>query len=158
MKIMIEQITDAKSPHMDAVREWNRAWWGADLPSFDRYMDNSVFADRIPQTFVALLDGKAVGTYGLHMNDNLDARPDLYPWFVNLWVDEKFRKHGVCRAIMESVPAQMRKLGLETLYLWTPHEKLFEKFGWEYIGDETFWRADNDYNGKVVHLYRLEAK
>lgn len=42
-------------------------------------MEHSLCKNRIPQTFVAIINDEPVGMYQISMFDDLDSRPDIYP-------------------------------------------------------------------------------
>ncbi|MBR3792230.1 MAG: GNAT family N-acetyltransferase [Clostridia bacterium] len=99
-----------------------------------RYLfEHSICQNRLPQTFVALIDGRAVGMYQLSMTDDLFGRPDIYPWLINVYVAEEFRGRQICRELMQTVPKNAKNAGIEELYLYTSHIGLYEKFGWELV-------------------------
>ena len=96
---------------------------------------NTVCKDRIPQVFLILQDGVPAGTFQFAMSD-IDTRPDCYPWLRDFWIQPAFRGKGLTYTVMEAVKDHAARLHLTELYLFTRHEGLYEKFGWEYI--ETF--------------------
>lgn len=138
------------------ICEWNYRWWG--LPNgkskkqVDEFMRHSLCTgDRMPQTFVALDNGVPVGMFQIAIFDDLEVRPNIYPWLINVYVDEALRGRGVCRFLMENVEEKARQIGLTELYLYTKHVGLYEKFGWKRIEEiDTF-------NGtpRMQGLYKL---
>lgn len=139
--------------------DWNYNWWGkatGKSKEMVRYqLEHSLCTgNRLPQTFVALMDEKPVGMYQLSMGDDLFGRPDLYPWLINVYVDEAFRGRNICRAMMESVPMAAKQAGLSDLYLYTHHVGLYEKFGWEFAELVPTFHADSP----MERLYRLQLK
>ena len=152
----IIRLENESSPYFEAVYDWNYAWWGVR----DRISPAEVRCtlahslnrgDRLPQTFVAVENGQALGMYQLSMIDDLYCRPDLYPWLIDVFVAEPFRGRGVGRALLETVPENARAAGLTELYLYTTHAGLYEKFGWTYVGEVDTFRADSPRE----RLYRL---
>lgn len=118
--------------------EWNYNWWGKktgkSYEAVSYFLQNSLCkGDALPQTFVALVDGKPAGMYQLSMFDDLFGRPDIYPWIGNVYVDENFRGLGICGKLMETVPEKAKAAGLKEIYLYTNHVGLYEKYGWEFI-------------------------
>ena len=86
------------------ICEWNYNWWGVrDNKSFEEVECNLKHClcngNRLPQTFVAITNGVPIGMYQLSMSDDLDSRPDIYPWLINVYVDEKYRGKNVCREL-----------------------------------------------------------
>lgn len=92
--------------------------------------------------------------YQISMSDDLDSRPDIYPWLINVYVDEKFRGKNVCRALMNTVNENAKKSGLKELFLYTKHIGLYEKFGWEFIEEVNTFRNDSP----VERLYKLKIQ
>lgn len=141
----------------EKIVEWNYNWWGIKegktREEVEYLFRHSICKDRLPQTFVALLDGEVVGMYQLSMTDDLFGRPDIYPWLINVYVDESFRGRNICREMMQTVRENAKNAGLKELYLYTKHVGLYEKFGWEFAEPvKTF-----DATSPVERLYRLNV-
>ena len=155
-ELEIIKLETDQGPVFEAVMEWNYHWWGqGDGHTYDEVrstLAHSVNAQRLPQTFVAMLDGEPVGMYQLSMSDDLKGRPDIYPWLINVYVDVRFRGRGISRVLMESVPEKARQAGLKELYLYTSHVGLYEKFGWELVELVPTFKADSP----LERLYRMD--
>ena len=152
----IIKLENSNNPIFKKICEWNYNWWGIrNGESFEEvecYLKYSLNKDRLPQTYVALINDEPVGMYQLAMSDDLDTRPDIYPWLVNVYVDEKFRGKNVCRELMNTVYENAQKANLEELYLYTKHIGLYEKFGWEFVEEVKTFRKDSP----IERLYRLK--
>ena len=136
--MQIIRLTDELSPCFQTICDWNYQWWGAPRGKskalVECFMKHCLCTgSRLPQTFVAVHDGTVRGMYQLSMSDDLESRPDIYPWLINVYVSEPYRGHGVARQLLESVPVQARQLGLHELYLYTKHIGFYEKFGWNFV-------------------------
>ena len=84
---------------------------------------------------VLLLEIKLFGMYQFTYED-LFVRPDIYPWLANVYVDEEYRCSGVCRRMLESVKQNAKQnTEFNELWLYTKHIDLYDKFGWEYVGN-----------------------
>lgn len=154
----IIKLTEKNGPIFDKIVSWNYEWWGKktgkSIDAVRCYMEHSVNTNKLPQTFVALENGEAVGMYQLSMTDDLFGRPDIYPWLINVYVDEAHRGKQICRILMETVPERAKKAGIEMLYLYTSHVGLYEKFGWEFVEFvDTF-----EEGAKKERLYQLKIK
>ena len=155
-KMKLIRLEQREGSVFEAVVDWNYRWWG--IPRGEtcqqvRYMmEHSVCTNRLPQTFVALEEGEPVGMFQFSMTDDLYGRPDLYPWLINVYVPEKHRGRNICRFMMEQVPETAKNAGLETLYLYTSHVGLYEKFGWKFMEEVPTFRAESP----LERLYRLE--
>ena len=79
-----------------------------------------------------------IGTASL-TPDDLETRPDLTPWLASVFVLAEYRRAGVGAALVEAVVAHARKLGVETLYLFTEDRAdFYERLGWSQIGSEVY--------------------
>ena len=92
--------------------------------------------------------------YQLSMTDDLFGRPDIYPWLINVFVDEAFRGRHICKELMLTVPQNAKKAGIDELFLYTSHNGLYEKYGWEFI--ETVKTFDE--KSPEERLYKLKIK
>lgn len=154
----IIRLTSSESPYFETVVNWNYNWWGKrdgiSLREVRCTLMHSLCVDRLPQTFLALVDGVPAGMYQLSMIDDLYSRPDLYPWMIDVFVDPAFRNRGVCAALMQTVHNNAKALGLTELYLYTKHVGLYEKFGWEFLEEIETFRDDSP----IERLYRLTIR
>ena len=142
----------------DKICEWNYNWWGIrNNNSFEEVkcnLEHCLCKERLPQTFVALIDGEPAGMYQLSMSEDLISRPDIYPWLINVYVDEEFRGKKVCRKLMNTVNKNAKKANLTELFLYTKHIGLYEKFGWEFVEEVKTFKDDSP----IERLYRLKIK
>lgn len=154
----IIKLEDSHNYIFDKICEWNYNWWGIrNNDSFEAvkcYLEHSLCKDRLPQTFVALIDNQPVGMYQISMSDDLETRPDIYPWLVNVYVDENFRNRGICKELMNTVSENAKKMNLRELFLYTKHIGLYEKFGWEFVEEVKTFRS----NSPIERLYKLKIK
>ncbi len=152
----IVRLTDKNTPEFEKIVSWSYNWWGKPSGKSEEevrcILENSLMTARLPQTFIALENGEALGMYQLSMHDDLVSRPDIYPWLINVYVDEAARGRGVCAAMMKTVAENAKRANLTELYLYTKHVGLYEKYGWEFVEYvKTF-----DEKSPVERLYGLE--
>lgn len=155
--IEIRQLTAPEGPAFDALCAWMHGWWGVrdgltpeQVRTEMRHCLNT--GNRLPQTFIAYVDGTPAGSYQLSMSDDLESRPDIYPWLISLQVDPAFRGLGVARALLETVERNARAAGLSRLYLYTAHNGFYEKFGWQFVEMVETFRESSP----LERLYTLE--
>lgn len=160
-KITIERLEKAEGEAFEKICLWCHKWWGVrdglTLEQVRYNMRHSLGTGKqLPQTFIARRNGKTVGMYQLSMSDDLQSRPDLYPWLINVYVDEDERGKGVCRAMMKTVAENAKGAGLDHLHLYTKHIGLYEKFGWEFIETAPTFRADSPV--ERVYMLKIESR
>ena len=152
----IIKLEESNNLFFDKTCEWYYNWLGIknneSIEEIKCTFEHSLCKNKLPQTFVALIDGEPAGMYQLSMSDDLNSRPDLYPWLINVYVDEKFRGRNVARELMNTVKENAKELGLTELYLYTKHVGLYEKFGWKFIEEVKTFKDDSP----VERLYKLE--
>ncbi len=129
------------------LAEWLFEQWGYfhDHDSIDRRireLNERLRTDDVPVAFVALesdAPGAApIGTASL-TPDDLETRPDLTPWLASVFVLAEYRRAGVGAALVEAVVAHARKLGVETLYLFTEDRAdFYERLGWSQMASEVY--------------------
>ena len=85
--------------------------------------------------------------------EDLNVRPDIYPWLANVYIDERYRAKGYGRKLLESVKEIAKNnLSFKEIYLYTKHKNLYEKFGWKYVSEiETF-----NEESRIESLYKLD--
>ena len=154
----IIRLENVNNDIFDKICEWNYNWWGIrDGKTFEEVRCNlahSLNTDRLPQTFVAIINNKPVGMYQLSMCEDLESRPDIYPWVINVFVDKEYRGQNVCRELMNTVTENARKAGLNEVYLYTKHIGLYEKFGFQFVEEVQTFRNDSP----IERLYKLDIK
>lgn len=92
-------------------------------------MKNSLQKNRLPQTYGLFLDGNIIGMFQFTYED-LSVRPDIYPWLANVYIDEKYRKMGYGRKLLDNVKNMAKEnTNFNELFLYTKHIGLYEKFG-----------------------------
>ncbi|MGE4349324.1 MAG: GNAT family N-acetyltransferase [Candidatus Berkiella sp.] len=93
--------------------------------------------EQLPITYIALQDGKPVGTSSLRITDGI--RPDLMPWLASLFVLPEYRGKGIAQALIETVKHKAQQLKYPTLYLLAFDQSIpqwYAKLGWQIIGDD----------------------
>lgn len=117
------------------IVDWLWKEWGNEK-NYERYkmiIEHSMDPDNLPQTFVAVEDGKAVATIGLWRCD-LMSRQDLFPWLASLYVDPEYRSRGIGKKLQDFIIRYCKEKNYETVYLYTDLVDYYEKTGWQIIG------------------------
>lgn len=137
--IEIKQLIEIDEDNLNKMTKWIYEWWGNSeaftLEQVKVFLKNCMQKDRLPQTYGAFIGDSIIGMYQFTYED-LFVRPDIYPWLANVYVDEQYRGKGVCRKMLESVKGNAKQnTQVNELWLYTKHINLYDKFGWEYVGN-----------------------
>ncbi len=85
---------------------------------------------------IAAHDGETImGFCTLTAKDEL---PDQYPYtpFIGfVYVDERYRGNRISQRMIDGAAAYAKGLGYQTIYLMSGEQGLYEKYGFEKIGD-----------------------
>lgn len=133
----------------ETVIEWMNKEFGNDK-SIDFYkgiVDHSMIENQLPVTFVAVEDGKLLGTVGIWRADLL-SRQDLFPWLSALIVNPQYRNQGVGLALQNYVLQYCKKQGFKEVFLYTDIDNYYEKNQWEQ------YDFGYEYSGGKVVIYK----
>ncbi|WP_312071160.1 GNAT family N-acetyltransferase [Anaerotignum propionicum] len=132
MEVRVLQLEKEHTVYIARICSWFYHWWGEQegfsMDKMEAYVLHSLCEDRIPQTYILLADEELVGVYQLSVMD-LDVRPDIYPWLINVYIDKPYRGKGYLNLLMQSAKENCRRLGIKEIFLYTTHEGLYEKYG-----------------------------
>jgi predicted N-acetyltransferase YhbS len=126
----------------ELLPEWSLAEALADL-------NGHVGRRQIPTTFVAVEDGRPVGSASL-LESDLDGWDHLTPWVASVFVIPQRRGRGVGRRLMARVVEEAKALGVSIVYLFTAGQAAYyQRLGWEP------WQVTEHEGREVVIMRRL---
>ena len=144
--MQISKLT-CKNEIFDKILDWYYEWWGKgegwSKEKVEYFLLHSINNDRLPVTYYAHEGDDIKGVYQISMFD-LDVRPDIYPWLINIYVDEKSRGEGICRKLVFHAEKTAREMGYDELFLYTHHKGLYEKFGYKFFDNTETFRGDTE--------------
>jgi GNAT superfamily N-acetyltransferase len=120
--------------------EWGHSDEGGSLASWTENLRRFTNRDRIPTIYIALEDGRLLGSVTLNEND-MSTRPDLSPWLSGVYVTPPARGRRVASALVSHAVSETGRMGVERLYLYTHSAQgLYENLGWSLIDQEFYER------------------
>ena len=156
MDIKVKKILSLTDEELDKITSWMYSWWGEregyTPEAIREYYIHSLNDTRLPLTYGLYEGDLLIGTYQITVSD-LFVRPDIYPWLANVYISPDKRAKGYGRFLLESVKENITELPFDEIYLFTTHENLYEKYGWEYIGQIRTFLPGND----IQRLYRMKT-
>ncbi len=133
---------------------WLSSKWGIPAESYRESIEAARPDAPVPQWYLICEDndptGAPIAGCGIIDNDFHD-RPDLAPNLCALYVEEAHRDRGLARALLDHARAEATRHGLDRPYLVTDHDRLYERCGWEYLGDV------RDDGGAPIRLYGADT-
>ncbi len=97
-------------------------------------MKNNGFAEW-ERVFAASVDEKVVGFCTLTEKDELPAKYEFTPFIGFLFVDEQYRGKRLSELMLKSATSYAQALGYEKIYIMSGEIGLYEKYGFEKLGN-----------------------
>ena len=94
------------------------------------------------------MQNEIVAGLGVIEND-FHNREDLAPNVCAIYVEPEYRCKGIAGEMLNFVCEDFSSKGIDTLYLITDHEALYERYGWEF-----FCEAQGDGESYMSRMYR----
>lgn len=156
MNIEFKQLINIDENTLNIITKWNYEWWGESLNcNYEKvkcFLKYSMQKDKLPQTYGLFLDDEIIGMCQF-LYEDLDVRPDIYPWLANVYIDEKYRNKGYGRILIENATKVAHDvIKFNELFLYTKHIGLYEKFGWKYIDDIDTFKDQS----RIERLYKID--
>ena len=117
----------------ERAARWFHEKWGIPLSAYLESMDECLAKNgAVPQWYLAVRNGRIIGGCGVIENDFHD-RKDLSPNVCAVYTEPDWRGKGVAGAVLRFVCDDMKRNGINTLYLVTDHTSFYERYGWEFL-------------------------
>ena len=117
----------------ERAAQWFHEKWHIPRESYLESMEACLKgASAVPQWYMAMEDDRIIGGLGVIENDFHD-RKDLAPNVCAVYTEADRRCRGIAGALLNYVCADMKKKGIDTLYLITDHTSFYERYGWEFF-------------------------
>lgn len=117
------------------------AWWrtewgprmGSDVESLESQLLDSLSKTQLPIHVLATINGEAVGTAVLKMQEVAELFPDYQYWLGSVFVAENYRGSHIASELSLKIIELARQKGLPHLYLQTQDLTggLYARLGWE---------------------------
>lgn len=132
----------------EKICRWHHEEWGylnpgRTLETRIKETAESLEGKVIPATYIVENDqGEVIGSASILASD-MPERPELFPWLASVYVDNRFRKLGAGRMVVQKVMQHARENGIKTMYLYTPDREHFYRFmGWQTMEKLNYHGAD----------------
>lgn len=132
MEYEIARLTDR--PEMkEQAAWWFHKKWNIPLEAYMESMEDCLKGMKpVPQWYMVLEGERIIGGLGVIENDFHD-RKDLAPNICAVYTEEDRRGNGIAGALLNYACVDMKKKGIDTLYLITDHTSFYERYGWEFL-------------------------
>lgn len=132
MNYKIVRLID-KPEIKEMAAQWFHDKWNIPLKEYAKSMEDCLNKKgTIPQWYMAMEGNIIIGGLGVIENDFHD-RKDLTPNVCAVYTEEDKRCSGVAGALLNFVCDDMKKKGIDILYLVTDHTSFYERYGWEFL-------------------------
>ena len=117
---------------LQQAAKWFHEKWGIPLEAYLESMEDSLRENAVvPRWYMAMDGERIIGGLGIIENDFHD-RKDLTPNVCAVYTEEAFRDQGIAGKLLNNICDDMKKNGIDTLYLVTDHTGFYERYGWEF--------------------------
>lgn len=117
----------------EQAAQWFHEKWQIPTAAYEESMEQCMTKKEAdPQWYVAVEDGRIIGGMGVIENDFHD-RKDLSPNVCAVYVEEDHRCRGIAGVLLNFVCHDMKKRGVDILYLLTDHTSFYERYGWRFL-------------------------
>lgn len=131
---------------------WFHQKWGVPLEAYLESIETSIVGKTaIPQWYDMFSENQMIAGIGVIENDFHD-RKDLTPNICSLYVEEDYRNQRIAGELLSFVCLDMKKQGVETLYLLTDHQTFYEKYDWEFY---TLAQPEDSPNTSRIYRHRI---
>lgn len=135
----------------DQAAQWFHEKWNIPLAAYLESMEDCLTKrNAVPQWYLAIEDNRIIGGLGVIENDFHD-RKDLTPNICAVYTEKDKRCHGIAGALLHYACADMKKKGIDTLYLITDHTSFYERYGWEFL---CMAHGDGELNMSRMYIHR----
>jgi len=112
--------------------EWGYVRPGRTVASISGDLEAYLNRDKVPLTVVALEEGSVIGAAQLKFRE-MEIYPDRVHWLGGVFVDPRYRAHGLGAKLIAKVVEIARTLEVRTLYLQTIRLDggLYARHGWQ---------------------------
>ena len=158
MKLDIIRLAENNANEIDVIAKWFDGWyeWPKPYWTYKRIRSRLITMINTPgyhTIFVAKSSDKIIGTLGIaRYDDTKKNASEFYPWFVNGFVLEKYRRKGIYKHLLKEAEDFLIKNSFYKVYIRTDWKGLYENLGWEYLKDIILD------NGVKERLYRKILK
>lgn len=112
---------------------WFHGKWGIPLEAYLDSMDQCLkMQSPVPQWYGVFDCEKIIAGLGVIENDFHD-RKDLTPNVCAVFVEKDYRGRGIAGRMLDFVCTDMKKQGINVLYLVTDHTSFYERYGWKFL-------------------------
>lgn len=117
----------------ETAAQWFHEKWRIPLTAYLESMEECLSGNHaVPQWYLAIDGDKIIGGMGVIEND-FHNRKDLSPNVCAVYTEEDYRGRGIAGELLNYVCKDMKKYGIDTLYLVTDHTSFYERYGWEFL-------------------------
>ncbi|MBR4180403.1 MAG: GNAT family N-acetyltransferase [Treponema sp.] len=130
---MIQIMTSAHPLWHKTISFAETCSWRAGAALAQKMREND-FADN-ERVFIAIENDEIAGFCTFSNKDELSQEYDFTPFIGFLFVDEKYRGHRLSSKLIDTACSLAKTQGFTTIYVMSGEVGLYEKYGFEKLGD-----------------------
>lgn len=134
----IKRFSELTEKELDMLIDIHYNHWVKIVPKmnkeFTKYKFTELYTKNELPFGIALIDefNNIVG-FCVFKIENLKKYPEIYPWISDVMILEKYRKKGYGKILIKKAEETLKKLGYNTIYVWTDQvPDFYKKLGFIY--------------------------
>ena len=133
-----EYLIDRPQDVPKVIAWWRTEWgerMGNNVPDLEGQLSESLSRTELPIHVVATIEGEAVGTAALKLQEAAELFPDKQYWLGSVFVDENYRGGHIASQLSLKIVELAKQMALPHLYLQTVNLNggLYAKLGWQAV-------------------------
>ena len=117
----------------EQAAQWFHEKWGVPLEAYMESMEACLKGIKpVPQWYMMMEHNRIICGLGVIEND-FHNRKDLTPNVCAVYTEEDKRGNGIAGTLLNYACDDMKKKGIDSLYLITDHTSFYERYGWKFL-------------------------
>ena len=132
MPVQIVRLSNCPEK-MEQAAQWFHEKWKIPIGAYRERMEACLQGVHpVPQWYLGMEGDRMIAGLGVIEND-FHVRKDLAPNLCAVYAEPEKRCQGIAGALLQYACDDMKRQGIDTLYLLTDHTGFYERYGFQFL-------------------------
>lgn len=132
MPVQIVRLSNCPEK-MEQAAQWFHEKWKIPIGAYRESMEACLQGVHpVPQWYLGMEGDRMIAGLGVIEND-FHVRKDLAPNLCAVYTEPEKRCQGIAGALLQYACDDMKRQGIDTLYLLTDHTGFYERYGFQFL-------------------------